>query len=81
MRRSEDGIELVRSSGFPDLDAAALKLMRQVKVNSPCAGQRVRWLVHFDYGPVDKTQTRDPVIERRIGNVMLLPGDPGADPN
>jgi len=73
-------IRIVRSSGFPDLDNAALKLVRRLRVSSPCSAKVARWAVHFDHEPDDTP------AERRFGclvhattNVLLVADETPVD--
>jgi len=70
-------IEVVRSSGFDNLDAAAFKLAKSLRVNSPCREQKTRWAVHFDYEPPEPRPTRlkrgcvEPIV-RGLGFVLVV---------
>jgi TonB family protein len=65
-------IEVVRGSGFADLDKAATKLIRALKVSSPCAERRERWAVRFDLGPWDKKSEGHGYRVAPAANVLLV---------
>src|SRR5262245_16446937 len=76
-------VEIVRSSGIPGLDEAALKIARSLRMNSPCYSQTVRWAVHFDYEPPEPQPSRQTgcvvTTPRGAGYVLLVPDESGAD--
>ena len=45
--RAPKDVAIVSASGFVDLDSAALKFARQVRVETACTDQRYRLTVHF----------------------------------
>jgi TonB family protein len=72
-------VEIVRSSGFPALDEAALKIVRSLRVKSPCFARTVRWAVHFDYEPPEPQPRRQTgcieIIPRGTGYVLVVPDE------
>ena len=71
-------IRLVQTSGFGDLDSAALKVGRALRVNAQCAGQRVRRSVLFDISsdPRDERESLGCLVYNPPA--MVLISDPGA---
>ena len=66
-------IEVVHGSGFDDLDAAAFKIARSLRVNSPCFAQTVRWAFNFDYEPPEP----DPRPVKQHGCIVWTPKGTG----
>jgi len=76
-------IEIVRSSGIANLDYAALKVVKSLRVSSPCSARTSRWAVHFDYEPPEpQPKQQRGCIERTLmglGFVLLVPDESEID--
>ena len=75
-------VQFARSSGVPDLDAAALKVARNLRVRSPCSARVARWAVHFDHE--SEQRPRPPqagcvVLVWAIANVLVVPDESQED--
>ena len=72
-------ITLYKSSEFPDLDNAALKLGRRLKVSALCGPQRLRLAVVFDVwtDPLDKPRTTGclTMSAARVATVLFFPAE------
>jgi TonB family protein len=63
-------VQIVKSSGFAELDAAALKVAKAMQVSSPCSTQTVRRSLQFAQWRSEKDSTPWGTIE---GTVQILP--------
>jgi hypothetical protein len=71
-------VKIVKESGVPDLDAAAIKLGRALAVSTSCGTQRARRIIVFEVwrDPRDQPELRGCLVNlRTTATVLVFPFD------